>query len=134
MPLFHPRTQHWDAHFRLEATRIVALTAVGRVTERLFQLNTPERIAERIQLIQVGRSLRPPPDNAPITDMPDVLTVGDLISFHDAAAYTGLARGTLQKQAKQGRLRARKVRRKWMTTYAALDAYLQSRDINEEQR
>ncbi|MCP4698858.1 MAG: HNH endonuclease [Gammaproteobacteria bacterium] len=45
--LYHPRREDWKAHFRLEAGRIVPLTATGRVTVNLLQLNAPERVAER---------------------------------------------------------------------------------------
>lgn len=49
--LFHPRRDRWEDHFRLEGARIVPLTAIGRVTERLLQFNTIERIFEREMLI-----------------------------------------------------------------------------------
>jgi hypothetical protein len=32
-PLFHPRRDRWNVHFRLEGARIVPLTPTGRVTE-----------------------------------------------------------------------------------------------------
>lgn len=53
-PLFHPRRQRWVNHFRLEAGRITPLTAVGRVTVMLLQLNRPERVAERRLLVAAG--------------------------------------------------------------------------------
>jgi hypothetical protein len=53
-PLFHPRQQKWYAHFRLEDASIVPLTASGRVTVRLLQLNAPTRIAERRLLVEAG--------------------------------------------------------------------------------
>lgn len=53
--LFHPRTQHWRDHFALEGEKVVGLTAAGRTTIRLLQLNTPDRIAERRQLAELGQ-------------------------------------------------------------------------------
>lgn len=61
-PLFNPRTQVWSEHFRFDGARIVPLTAVGRVTVAILQVNAASRIAER-ELLQVtgawyaGRSL-----------------------------------------------------------------------------
>ncbi len=54
VPLFNPRHQHWNEHFRHEGARLVALTATGRVTVFLLQLNAPERIQERKLLIEMG--------------------------------------------------------------------------------
>jgi hypothetical protein len=54
VPLFNPRSQQWDDHFRLDGLRIVPLTATGRVTVFLLQMNAPERIKERRFLIQLG--------------------------------------------------------------------------------
>ena len=45
--LFNPRTQSWDEHFAIEDKLIVGLTAVGRTTAKLLQMNTRERLAER---------------------------------------------------------------------------------------
>ncbi|MBI1924157.1 HNH endonuclease [Candidatus Poribacteria bacterium] len=52
--LFNPRTQVWDEHFRLEGGRIIPLTAEGRVTERILQLNHPNRLFERQILRDAG--------------------------------------------------------------------------------
>lgn len=54
-PLFNPRTQAWDAHFRLDGEQIQPLTAEGRVTVRIFRLNQPDYITERRGLILLGR-------------------------------------------------------------------------------
>lgn len=49
-PFFHPRTQRWADHFRLEPSgEIVPLTPEGRVTAKILQFNHPERILERYQ-------------------------------------------------------------------------------------
>lgn len=54
-PLFHPRHDRWDDHFRLDGARIVPLTAVGRVTEYLLALNSDEQRAKRTELIELNR-------------------------------------------------------------------------------
>jgi hypothetical protein len=54
---FHPRQQDWTDHFRLEGAQIVPLTPAGRVTVAILQLNHPERVQERQQLIQAGKYL-----------------------------------------------------------------------------
>ena len=54
VPLFNPRRQHWDDHFRLDGLRIVPLTAVGRVTTFLLQMNASQRMKERHLLIELG--------------------------------------------------------------------------------
>jgi hypothetical protein len=52
--LFNPRRDRWADHFRLDEARIEPLTAVGRVTVRLLQLNAAERLQERALLAQLG--------------------------------------------------------------------------------
>jgi hypothetical protein len=59
--LFNPRRENWTDHFRLSGGRIEPLTAMGRVTVRLLQLNHPARVEERELL--VGVSILPPPVN-----------------------------------------------------------------------
>jgi hypothetical protein len=54
VPLFNPRQQNWDEHFQLDGLRIVPITATGRVTAFLLQLNAPERIKERRLLLELG--------------------------------------------------------------------------------
>src|SRR6185369_6166156 len=49
--LFNPRTQKWSDHFELREGVIVPLTAYGRVTEKLLQLNLGSRIEVRERLI-----------------------------------------------------------------------------------
>jgi excisionase family DNA binding protein len=63
------------------------------------------------------------------TPQTDPLTVGNLISLQEAAAYAGLTKGTLHAYAKSGRLKAKKIGWMWVTTRAAVDEYLQSRDL-----
>jgi len=52
--LFHPRRDRWADHFRLDGARIAGLTAKGRVTVFLLQLNAPERIRQRADLQALG--------------------------------------------------------------------------------
>jgi 5-methylcytosine-specific restriction endonuclease McrA len=54
VPLFHPRRDRWPDHFRLAEGLIEPLTAVGRVTVRLLQLNHPDRVEERQLLVAAG--------------------------------------------------------------------------------
>jgi hypothetical protein len=55
VPLFNPRTQRWNEHFRLETGQILPLTAVGRVTTFLLKFNVPQRIEVRATLTRTGR-------------------------------------------------------------------------------
>lgn len=54
VPLYNPRKQEWQEHFRIEDNQIIPLTAEGRVTVRLLQFNRQERIEERKLLIKAG--------------------------------------------------------------------------------
>lgn len=56
--LFHPRRDVWAEHFRLDDARIEPLTAIGRTTIRLLQLNRPQLLIEREYLLLLGL-LRP---------------------------------------------------------------------------
>jgi excisionase family DNA binding protein len=69
-------------------------------------------------------------DTSQYADVPDPLTVGELITLQDAAAYCGLQADSLQEYAKKGRLRAKKMGRFWVTTRAAVDEYLTSRSLD----
>ena len=60
---------------------------------------------------------------------PDPLTIGELISLQEAAQYAGLTKGTIHSYAKNGRLKAKKIGWMWVTTHAAIDEYLASRDL-----
>ena len=59
----------------------------------------------------------------------DALTVGELITLAEAAEYAGLEKKTLHNYALQGRLRAKKIGIYWVTTRAAIEEYLASRNI-----
>jgi hypothetical protein len=60
--LYNPRTQPWNAHFRLDGPQIVPLTPEGRVTARLLRLNHPDPLEERRGLIALGRYPCQPPE------------------------------------------------------------------------
>ena len=59
----------------------------------------------------------------------DPLTIGELITLQEAAKYAGLTRDSLQGYIYRGRLKAKKLGPIWVTTRAAVDEYLRSRDI-----
>jgi hypothetical protein len=52
--LFHPRQDAWPAHFAFDRGQIAGLTAIGRTTARLLQMNTPDRIELRLDLMTAG--------------------------------------------------------------------------------
>jgi HNH endonuclease len=54
-PLFNPRSQTWSDHFKLNGGRIIALSDIGRVTERLLKLNLAERVEVRETLAKTRR-------------------------------------------------------------------------------
>lgn len=47
VPLFNPRTDVWNEHFRIENSYFIGLTAKSRATIKLLQLNNMARIEER---------------------------------------------------------------------------------------
>ncbi|MBY0524456.1 MAG: HNH endonuclease [Gemmataceae bacterium] len=53
--LFNFRKDRWSRHFQLDGAKILPLTAVGRATEHLLQLNEPKAVTARQDLIQYGR-------------------------------------------------------------------------------
>lgn len=53
--LYNPRTDNWATHFRLNEAEIIPLTAIGRVTVFLLNMNSLERIAKRRELISLNR-------------------------------------------------------------------------------
>jgi hypothetical protein len=48
--LFNPRNQEWKSHFMFSEVVLVGLTAEGRTTVKLLQINSEERLAERRKL------------------------------------------------------------------------------------
>ena len=53
-PLYNPRIQNWDEHFEMENGIIKGKTAVGRVTVFTLDMNHPDRIEMRNDLIKAG--------------------------------------------------------------------------------
>jgi HNH endonuclease len=60
VPLFHPRRDRWDAHFRWSptATRVMGRTAIGRATIEALRLNRPRLVRSR--RIWAAYGLHPP--------------------------------------------------------------------------
>jgi hypothetical protein len=58
VPLFNPRTQAWNEHFRWESERVVPLTATGRATVAALAMNRPLAIAIRQE--EAARGRHPP--------------------------------------------------------------------------
>jgi HNH endonuclease len=52
--LFHPRQDRWTEHFEFRQATIIGLTAIGRTTATLLQMNTPDRIDLRKELLKAG--------------------------------------------------------------------------------
>jgi len=54
-PLFNPRTQNWNRHFRWDHTILVGKTFTGRVTVQVLNINAPSRVMLRENLLFEGR-------------------------------------------------------------------------------
>lgn len=52
IPLFNPRKQQWNDHFEWDGAVLVGKTPIGLVTIRLLQLNHPDRIEIRRELME----------------------------------------------------------------------------------
>jgi hypothetical protein len=50
--LFHPRRDRWSDHFRHEYARIDGLTAIGRATVRVLDLNDARRLELRAEILR----------------------------------------------------------------------------------
>jgi hypothetical protein len=55
VPVFNPRTQAWNDHFRWDGARVVPLTATGRATVAMLAMNRPGIIAIRVEEMERGR-------------------------------------------------------------------------------
>ncbi len=55
VPLFHPRRDRWEEHFRVDADsgEIIGLTPVGRVTCTQLDLNAPAQLQARYQWMRL---------------------------------------------------------------------------------
>ncbi len=52
--LFDPRRDRWAEHFKFTGRRIVGLTAVGRTTSWIMQMNSDDRVELRAILLELG--------------------------------------------------------------------------------
>ncbi len=50
--LFHPRRDQWSEHFTFEGPRVTGLTAVGRATVYVLNLNDARRVELRAQVMK----------------------------------------------------------------------------------
>jgi len=57
VPLFHPRKKDWTEHFAREGERILGVTAVGRATIQLLEMNDARRLELRAQILNSGELL-----------------------------------------------------------------------------
>lgn|ERR1051325_1430476 len=55
VPLFHPRRDNWNEHFRWDGLEAVAITPKGRATIELLKLNRPSILAIREEEALRGR-------------------------------------------------------------------------------
>lgn len=55
VPLFNPRRQSWDEHFRWEEVLLAGLTTTGRATISALQMNRPLILAIRSEEATLGR-------------------------------------------------------------------------------
>ena len=46
--LFNPRRESWAKHFSWDGLRIIGLTAIGRTTVRVLELNATPRLRVRL--------------------------------------------------------------------------------------
>jgi hypothetical protein len=54
VPLFHPRRDSWTSHFEWDGPWLRGLTPVGRATVELLQINHPDAVLIREELIREG--------------------------------------------------------------------------------
>ncbi len=52
--LYRPRTDVWLDHFEISNSLILPKTDIGRATEKVLRLNTPDRVEERYALLNKG--------------------------------------------------------------------------------
>jgi 5-methylcytosine-specific restriction endonuclease McrA len=55
VPLYHPRRDRWDEHFRWHGPRLVGLTATGRATIRALNINRLAAVELRRELMAEDR-------------------------------------------------------------------------------
>lgn len=55
--LFNPRADKWNEHFALDELHIVGISEIGRATVALLNMNDPERIQVRSELIALDQKV-----------------------------------------------------------------------------
>lgn len=55
VPLFHPRTDRWDDHFRWDGPLLIPLSPTGRATAAALAMNRPMIVAIRQEEMLRGR-------------------------------------------------------------------------------
>jgi hypothetical protein len=58
-PLYNPRQDRWDDHFRLNGAVIEPLTPIGRGTAMLLRFNDEQRVLLRAELLAADRYAPP---------------------------------------------------------------------------
>ncbi len=58
VPLFHPRRDEWNAHFRWQGMQIEGVSPVGRATVQVLAMNDARRLELRTKWMMLGG----PPD------------------------------------------------------------------------
>lgn len=53
-PLYHPREHQWSRHFKLDEFRLIGLSAEGRATVELLEMNAAQRVELRKVLVRRG--------------------------------------------------------------------------------
>ena len=54
VPLFNPRVDVWDRHFRFNGDQIIGISATGRATVQVLAMNHPVQLIVRRALLQEG--------------------------------------------------------------------------------
>lgn len=52
--LFHPRKDRWSRHFQWDGPRLIGRTSIGRTTIVVLEINLPDAVDFREQLIREG--------------------------------------------------------------------------------
>ena len=55
VPLYNPRKEHWEDHFRWEGVVLIGITAIGRATVEALNMNRKLILAIRREEMLVGR-------------------------------------------------------------------------------
>ena len=54
IPIFHPRRDRWSDHFTFEGARINGISAVGRATVQVLNMNDARRLELRTEVLKRG--------------------------------------------------------------------------------